>query len=78
MNNEMQDLKFTTAGDFMRMFIVRKKDGEIIAIASRQEDAIGMADRTAAEIDKTDYIVQESNDSIELREIYRSYYKTRS
>ena len=60
------------------MFIVRKKDGEIIAIASRQEDAIGMADRTAAEIDKTDYIVQESNDSIELREIYRSYYKTRS
>ena len=60
------------------MFIVRKKDGEIIAIASRQEDAIGMADRTAAEIDKTDYIVQESTDNIELREIYRSYYKTRS
>lgn len=60
------------------MFIVRKKDGEIVAIASRQEDAIGMADRTAAEIDKEDYIVQESTDSIELREIYRSYYKTRS
>jgi len=60
------------------MFIIRKKDGEIIAIASRQEDAIGMADRTAAEIDKTDYIVQESTDNIELREIYRSYYKTRS
>ena len=60
------------------MFIVRKKDGEIVAIASRQEDAIGMADRTAAEIDKTDYIVQESTDDIELREIYRSYYKTRS
>lgn len=60
------------------MFIVRKKDGEIIAIASRQEDAIGMADRTAAEIDKTDYIVQESTDNIELREVYRSYYKTRS
>lgn len=60
------------------MFIVRKKDGEILAIASRQEDAIGMADRTAAIIDKEDYIVQESTDGIELREIYRSYYKTRS
>mgnify|MGYP000116371329 FL=1 len=58
------------------MFIVRKKDGEIIAIASRQEDAIGMAD--ASQVDKTDYIVQESTDDIELREIYRSYYKTRS
>ena len=57
------------------MFIVRKKDGEIIAIASRQEDAIGMAD--GAQVDKTDYIVQESYDSIELREVYRSYYKTR-
>ena len=58
------------------MFIIRKKDGEIIAIASRQEDAIGMAD--AARVDKTDYVVQESTDSVELREIYRSYYKTRS
>ena len=58
------------------MFIVRKKDGEIIAIASRQEDAIGIA--AAAQIDKTDYIVQESTDDVELREIYRSYYKTRS
>ena len=58
------------------MFIVRKKDGEIVAIASRQEDAISMAD--ASQVDKTDYIVQESTDDIELREIYRSYYKTRS
>ena len=58
------------------MFIIRNKTGEIIAIASRQEDAIGMAD--AARVDKTDYIVQESIDSVELREIYRSYYKTRS
>jgi hypothetical protein len=58
------------------MFIVRTKDGEIVAIASREEDAIGMAD--AAKVDKTDYVVQESTDSVELREIYRSYYKTRS
>jgi len=58
------------------MFIVRKKNGDIIAIASRQEDAIGMAD--AARVDKEDYVVQESHDDVELREIYRSYYKTRS
>ena len=58
------------------MFIVRKKSGEILAIASRQKDAIGMAD--ASRVDKEDYVVQESADSIELREIYRSYYKTRS
>ena len=58
------------------MFIVRKKNGDIIAIASRQEDAIGMAD--GARVDKEDYVVQESHDDVELREIYRSYYKTRS
>ena len=58
------------------MHIIRKKDGEIIAIASRLEDAIGIAD--AAKVDKEDYIVQESTDQQELVEVYRSYYGTRS
>jgi hypothetical protein len=58
------------------MHIVRKKDGEIIAIASRLEDAIGIAD--AAKVDKEDYVVQESTDQQELAEVYRSYYGTRS
>jgi len=58
------------------MHIVRKKDGEIIAIASRLEDAIGIAD--AAQVDKEDYVVQESTDQQELAEVYRSYYGTRS
>ena len=58
------------------MHIIRKKDGEIIAIASRLEDAIGIAD--AARVDKEDYIVQESTDQQELVEVYRSYYGTRS
>ena len=58
------------------MHIIRKKDGEIIAIASRLEDAIGIAD--AARVDKEDYIVQESTDQQELAEVYRSYYGTRS
>lgn len=58
------------------MFIVRKNHGEIIAIASRLQDAISMAD--AAKVDKTDYIVQECTDSVEQRQIYKAYYKTRS
>jgi len=58
------------------MHIVRRKDGEIIAIASRLEDAIAIAD--GSEVDKEDYVVQESTDQQELAEVYRSYYGTRS
>ena len=58
------------------MHIVRRKDGEVIAIASRKEDAIAVADGTR--IDKTEYIIQESTDQQELAEVYRSYYGTRS
>ena len=46
------------------MHIIRKKDGEIIAIASRLEDAIGIAD--AARVDKEDYVVQESGKQYNL------------
>ncbi len=58
------------------MHIVRQKDGKIIAIASRLEDAIALAD--GSRVDKKDYIVQESTDQQELAEVYRSYYGTRS
>ena len=58
------------------MHIIRKKDGEIIAIASRLEDALAIADGTR--VDKEDYVVQESTDQQELAEVYRSYYGTRS
>lgn len=58
------------------MHIIRKKDGEIIAIASRLEDAISIAN--GAQVDKEDYVVQESTDQQELAEVYRSYYGTRS
>lgn len=58
------------------MHIVRKKSGEIIAIASRYEDAIVIAN--GAKVDKEDYIVQESTDQQELAEVYRAYYGTRS
>lgn len=46
-----------------------------MAIASRQEDAVGIANGT--QVDKTDYVVQESTDSVEFREVYRSDYKPR-
>ncbi len=58
------------------MHIIRKKDGEILAIASRLEDAMAIAD--GHRIDKEDYVVQKSTDQHELSEIYRSYYGTRS
>ena len=58
------------------MHIIRSKDGEIIALASRLEDAIAIAD--GSRVDKEDYIVQESTDQKELAEVYRSYYGTRS
>ena len=58
------------------MHIIRKKDGEIIALASRLEDALAIADGTR--VDKEDYVVQESTDQQELAEVYRSYYGTRS
>ena len=58
------------------MHIIRKKSGEIIAIASRLEDAISIAD--GAKVDKEDYVVQESTEQQELAEVYRSYYGTRS
>jgi hypothetical protein len=40
------------------MHIVRRKDGKVIAIASRKEDAIAVAD--GSRIDKTEYVIQES------------------
>jgi hypothetical protein len=58
------------------MHIIRSKDGEIIALASRLEDAIAIAD--GSRVDKEDYIVQESTNQQELAEVYRSYYGTRS
>lgn len=58
------------------MHIVRKKDGEVIAIASRKEDAIAIADEKR--INRSEYVIQESTDQQELAEVYRSYYGTRS
>ena len=53
------------------MHIIRNKEGDIIALSSKKEDAINIADKT---MDKADYILEEILDSIQLREIYRVYY----
>ncbi len=53
------------------MHIIRNKEGDIIALSSKKEDAINIADK---KMDKADYILEEILDSIHLREIYRVYY----
>ena len=52
------------------MFVIRDKNGEIVAYASRREDAEGMA---STRLDGEEYIVEESFDRIEITEIIRSY-----
>jgi hypothetical protein len=44
-------------------------------MSPRKEEAILLAERTHK---REEYIIQEALDQVELFEIYRSYYKTRS
>lgn len=44
-------------------------------MSPRKEEAIIIAERTHK---KEEYIIEEALDQLELFEIYRSYYKTRS
>lgn len=57
------------------MWVIRNKNGEIISISPRKEEAIIQAERKHT---RDEYVVQEALDQLELFEIYRSYYKTRS
>ena len=57
------------------MWVVRNKEGELVSISPRKEEAIILAER---KYKREEYIIQESLDQVELFEIYRSYYKTRS
>ena len=57
------------------MWVTRNKDGELISMSPRKEEAINMAER---EHSRDEYIVEEALDQIELYQIYRSYYKMRS
>lgn len=57
------------------MWVTRNKEGQLIALSPRKEEAINMAER---KYKRDEFIVEESLDQVELYEIYRTYYKTRS
>ncbi len=57
------------------MWVTRNKDGELISISPRKEEAMILAEKKYT---RDEYIIQEALDQNELFEIYRSYYKTRS
>jgi hypothetical protein len=57
------------------MWVIRNKEGELIGMSPRKEEAINMAERNYK---RDEYIIEEALDQIELFQIYRSYYKTRS
>jgi hypothetical protein len=57
------------------MWVTRNKEGKLLSMSPRKEEAILLAERTHK---REEYIIQEALDQVELFEIYRSYYKTRS
>ena len=57
------------------MWVTRNKEGELIGMSPRKEEAINTAERTYK---RDEYIIEEALDQFELFQIYRSYYKTRS
>lgn len=57
------------------MWVTRNKEGELLSMSPRKEEAIILAERTHK---REEYIIEEALDQVELFEIYRSYYKTRS
>jgi hypothetical protein len=57
------------------MWVVRNKEGELVSMSPRKEEAIILAER---EYKRDEYIIEEALDQVELFEIYRNYYKTRS
>lgn len=57
------------------MWVTRNKEGYLIAISPRKEEAINQAEKLYG---RNEYIIEEALNQTELFEIYRSYYKTRS
>ena len=63
------------AKSLSKMWITRNKEGELIGMSPRKEEAMIIAEKSHK---RDEYIIQEALDQVELFEIYRSYYKTRS
>lgn len=57
------------------MWVARNKEGVLIGMSPRKEDAIILAEK---KYNRDEYIVEEALDQVELFEIYRAYYNTRS
>lgn len=57
------------------MWVTRNKEGELLSISPRKEEAIMFAEKTHK---REEYIIEEALDQVELFEIYRNYYKTRT
>ena len=53
------------------MWVTRNKDGDLISMSPRKEEAIQIAEKY---LTRDEFIIHESLDQIELFEIYRSYY----
>ena len=57
------------------MWVARNKEGVLIGMSPRKEDAIILAEK---KYKRNEYIIEEALDQVELFEIYRAYYNTRS
>ena len=57
------------------MWVTRNKQGVLISISPRKEEAVDLASKTHS---PDEFVLQEALDQSELFEIYRAYYKTRS
>jgi len=55
------------------MLVVRNKEGEILGLASTNEDATRIGDQS-----RDEFVIEEIEDQATITEVYRSYYKTRS
>jgi hypothetical protein len=56
------------------MWVARNKEGALIGMSPRKEDAIILAEK---KYKRDEYIIEEALDQVELFEIYRAYYNTR-
>jgi hypothetical protein len=55
------------------MLVVRNREGTILGLASRNEDATRIGDQSGSE-----FIIECIEDQTTISEVYRDYYKTRS
>ena len=54
------------------MWVTRNKEGELLSISPRKEEAIILAEKTHK---REEYIIEEALDQFELFEIYKKLYR---